>query len=68
MCVVKTEKINNITVNIHDDYIPKDKDEYKKNLKVVYDTINMIFKDTSSVYYTSEELEQLQKTNKEIFI
>ena len=36
MSVVKTKKINDITVNIHDDCIPKDKEEYKKNLKIFY--------------------------------
>ena len=62
MSVVKTKKINDITVNIHDDCIPKDKEEYKKNLKIFYDTINIIFRDKNKLdlFYTEEELKKLK--------
>ncbi len=65
MCIVKTQKINNITVNIHDDYIPKTQEEYKNNLKTVYDTINLIFqnKNKGNLFYTNEELEKTKKDN-----
>ncbi len=62
MSVVKTKKINDIIVNIHDDCIPKNKEEYKKNLKVFYDTLNMIFRDKNKLdlFYTEEELKKLK--------
>jgi len=62
MCLVKSHKVGNITVNIHDDYIPKEQELYKNNLKVVYDTINIIFQDKErkQLFYTKEELEQIR--------
>ena len=70
MSVVKTKKINDIIVNIHDDCIPKDKAEYKKNLKVVYDTINIIFrdKDKTNLFYTEEELKKIKNDGTYEFI
>lgn len=65
MCIVKTQKINGILINIHDDYIPKEKELYKNNLKNVYDTINMIFqnKETKDLFYTPQELDKLKQQN-----
>jgi hypothetical protein len=70
MSVVKTKKINDITVNIHDDCIPKDKEEYKKNLKIFYDTINIIFRDKNKLdlFYTEEELKKLKNDRTYEFI
>lgn len=70
MCVVKTQTINGILINIHDDYIPKTPNEYKKNLKHVYDTINLIFqnKDKENLFYTNQELEKLKEDKSYQFI
>lgn len=70
MCIVKTIKYENATVNIHDDYIPKEIEQYKKNLKHVYDTINMIYKDKDckNLFYTKKELDQIRKNGTHEFI
>lgn len=70
MCIVKTIKYENATVNIHDDYIPKDPLKYKENLKYVYDTLNMIYKgkDCKDLFYTKQELEQIRKNGTHQFI
>ena len=70
MSIVKTKKINNINVNIHDDLIPKDIKEYKKNLKNTYDTLNLIFsnKNKDSLFYSEDELKKLKKDNSYEFI
>lgn len=70
MCIVKTIQYENATVNIHDDYIPKDSEEYKRNLKFVYDTLNIIFKDKDckNLFYTQKELEQIKKNGTHEFI
>jgi len=62
MCKVKTIKYENATVNIHDDYIPKDQEQYKKNLRYLYDTLNLVFKnkDCDNLFYTEEEIEELK--------
>lgn len=65
MCLVNTMKINNISIRIHDDYIPKDTQNYKDNLKTLYDTANLIFqdKDKKDLFYTKEELEKIKNDN-----
>lgn len=70
MCIVKTKRVNRITVNIHNDYIPKEKEKYKENLKVVYDTMNLIFKDLEkdNLFYTEKELKKIIDKNKEVLI
>ncbi len=70
MCLVNTMKINNISIRIHDDYIPKDTQKYKDNLKTFYDTANLIFqdKDKKDLFYTKDELEQVKKDNNYEFI
>lgn len=70
MCIVKTKRVNGITVNIHNDYIPKEKKKYKENLKVVYDTMNLIFKDLekNNLFYTEKELKKIIDKNKEVLI
>lgn len=70
MSIVKTKKINNIIVNIHNDFIPKEKKEYKKNLKNTYDTLNLIFsnKKDESLFYSEDELKKIKKDNSYEFI
>ena len=70
MCLVNTMKINNISVRIHDDYIPKDTQKYKDNLKIFYDTANLIFqdKDKKDLFYTKEELEKIKNNKNYEFI
>ena len=70
MCIVKTKRVNGITVNIHNDHIPKEKEKYKENLKVVYDTMNLIFKDLEkdNLFYTEKELKKIIDKNKEVLI
>ena len=69
MSLVKTTKNGNVTTNIHDDFIPKDTEKYKQNLKVVYDTMNMIFSDkTEELFYSEKELEEIKSDGTKIFI
>lgn len=67
---VKTVKKGNVICNICDDYIPKEKEKYKENLRSLYDTLNSIYlnRDIKNLFYTSEELEFLRKTKEKIFI
>lgn len=68
MALVKTTTKDNATVNIHDDYIPKNENLYKNNLQGLYDVINIIARDleknnidTKGLFYSDKELNQLPK-------
>lgn len=71
--VVKTIKDNNAVINIHDDYIPKDLDKYKENLKRFYTTMNIVTRDfpqekIDELFYSKSELEDLKKDKNYQFI
>lgn len=60
--LVKTSKKGNITVNIYDDYIPKDKEEYNRSLSKLYDLLNQIeIPNKEELFYTKEELMKIKK-------
>lgn len=68
MALIKSTKRNGATVNIHDDYIPKNENLYKNNLQGLYDVINIIARDleknniaTKGLFYSDKELNQLPK-------
>ncbi len=61
MCVIKTIKLKeNITINIHDEYIPHEKEEEKKNIQKLYDILNDIFCEEKDrhLFYTDKELKK----------
>jgi len=68
-------KYGNATVIISDEYMPKTIEEMRKNLKEFYDVCNEISEnskarvvDTSNLFYTEEELEEMKKSDKYTFI
>ena len=70
-----TYKIGNGTVIISDEYIPKTIEEMRRNLKRFYDVCNKIARnleargvDTSNLFYTEEELEEMRKSDEYTFI
>lgn len=73
--IIKEYKSNLGTVNIHDDYIPKNQEELKQNLKNTYDCINMICSNienpnikTDKLFYSEKELKKVSNDSKYIFI
>lgn len=73
--ILKQYKSKFGVVNIHDDFIPKNSNDLKKNLKETYDCINMIFSNSNynslnfnTLFYTDEEINDFEKNKKYIFI
>lgn len=73
--ILKQYKSKFGVVNIHDDFIPKNSNDFKKNLKETYDCINMIFSNSNynslnfnTLFYTDEEINDFEKNKKYIFI
>lgn len=73
--ILKQYKSKFGVVNIHDDFIPKNLNDLKKNLKETYDCINMIFNKSNynslnfnTLFYTNDEIDDLEKNKKYIFI
>ena len=70
-----TYEFENSTVIISDEYVPTTIEEMRKNLKNFYDVCNQIARnleargvDTSDMFYTEEELEEMKKSDKYTFI
>ena len=70
-----TYKIGNATVTISDEFIPKDIEGMRRNLKRFYDVCNKIARNleargvnTSNLFYTEEELEEMRKSDEYTFI
>jgi len=54
------------TIVIHDDFIPKDRTQYEKNLQTAYDRMNEIYRGQGELFYSPGEIEQLRK--KEVIV
>ena len=68
-------EFENSTVIISDEFVPKDIEGMRRNLKRFYDVCNQIARnleargvDTSDLFYTEEELEEMKKSDKYTFI
>ena len=75
MALIKTFKDGNCVVNVYDDAIPKTKEGLRKNLIRMYDTVNKIAwelekkgVDTSSWFYTPEQIQKMKESGKYNFI
>ena len=68
-------KFDNATVIISDEFIPKSVDEMRKNLEKLYVACNQIAEnlrargvDTSDLFYSEEEIEEMKKSDEYTFI
>lgn len=75
MALIKKFELSDTTIEIHDDYIPKDKIKLKSNLSKMYDVINDIADkmeknncNCQSWFLTEEELRAMKESGNYNFI